>query len=1063
LALRIRKLLSSVGAHSFAPADPVTVLATVQALTLKSAVASASTAMRLDSVRTQSKQVSASLEQMLRTAEELNTRVQHVATASAKTLAAAGEMKELSISGRDLSKAAMDSSAELQTQMRATVQHIEKLVRGVTSIIRVSETIESIARETTLLSFNATIEAARAGEEGRGFAVVAAEVRSLAQHTEARTQEIKTILDALAAELTPTREALQVSCDLVATTAAGVQSAEESLQRIAELAGNADEDMNVVTKVVYDLREGIGSVFDNLKMATASSETISTAAQVLVRANFAVSQMVEQCFGQFGKINMDTQFHRGLRSARELSQQAREVFEHAIDTGLCSLEDVLAYDYREIKGPQIQSLSRLFDVSRVPSEGFNPPKYSTRYDSVVDVDIRRVMDQVKASEPGLLYAMVCDINLYLPIHHSECCRDWTGIPEKDAAENRMKRFFYDRWTNTEAVRTGMGPSSKDVPNRASREQFTQAGCEMLERPDSKDIFSVRIHVREAAVVVVAVNVPIYVKGQRFGAVSVAWTESGAASPTPAKSKPMYRRFLRSVGPLVSTSTASPVSVVAEVQALTIKSAVATANTISSLNSVNAKIEQTGSSLDKTLYVAEELQTQFRRVSTTSARTLSAAGEMKKFSAHGQLVSQQAVNSSGQLSIQMQATVEHIQKLVKGVTAIIKVSESIRSIARQTTLLSFNAAIEAARAGDQGKGFALVAGEVRSLAQHTETRSKEIKLILDELATELAPAHRALEASRGLVESAAAGVQSVSESLDRIATLATDADHDMNGVAQVVHELSEGIDSVFVDLKTAAGSSEAIAKHAEAFITRNFEVAEVINECFVEFGKIDVDSAFHRSLGKARELSHLVRDVFERAINADRCSLDDVLQYEYREIKGADIQRLSRLFDVSRVPPSGFDPPKFSTRYDAEVDVEIQRVMDQIKASEPGLLYATVTDLNLYMPIHHAEFCRDWTGIRETDNAGSRLKRFFYDKWVTTEGARIGLGPNSKSVPNRGSREQFIQAGCEMREQPGSDDVFRTGIQIRDATTVVFTVQVPLFVKGHRYGSAACGWVGGERS
>ena len=56
---------------------------------------------------------------------------------------------------------------------------------------------------------------------------------------------------------------------------------------------------------------------------------------------------------------------------------------------------------------------------------------------------------------------------------------------------------------------------------------------------------------------------------------------------------------------------------------------------------------------------------------------------------------------------------------------------------------------------------MVAGEVRLLAQHTEARTKEIKTVLDSLATELAPAHEALQTSRKLVDSTAHGVRSVS--------------------------------------------------------------------------------------------------------------------------------------------------------------------------------------------------------------------------------------------------------------------------------------------------------------
>jgi methyl-accepting chemotaxis protein len=410
---------------------------------------------------------------------------------------------------------------------------------------------------------------------------------------------------------------------------------------------------------------------------------------------------------------------------------------------------------------------------------------------------------------------------------------------------------------------------------------------------------------------------------------------------------------------------------------------------------------------------------------------------------------------------MQATVTHIEKLVKGVTAIIRVSETIQAIARQTTLLSFNATIEAARAGEQGKGFAVVAGEVRSLAQHTEARTKEIKSILDALATELEPAHQALQVSRQLVDSTADGVQSVGASLERIAELATDTDHNMNAVATVVNELSDGVDNIFTNLKTATASSETIAKHTQALVNANFSVSNIVEESFIQFARIDMDTQFHRALRNARALSRLGRKVFEDAIDAGRCTIDDVLSYEYREIRGAEIQTLARLFDVSRVPLHGFDPPKYSTRYDSVVDVELQRAMDQIKFGDPTLLSTTIVDLNLYIPIHHQDSCQDWTGIAEKDTSGNRIKRFFYDRWLTTEGVRVGLGPAAAQVPDRASREDFIQAGCEMRERPGSEDRFCVKLQVRDTGMVVVAVHVPIFVKGHRWGAASCSWNGGD--
>lgn len=507
--------------------DPKEVLSQVQALTIGSGIGSARTALSLYSVSSQAKKVGASLDAMLATAELLHTNFSQVSGASGTTLAAAAEMQRLSVDGRNLSRRASDSSAELVTQMQATVEHIEKLVQGVDSIIRVSETIEAIARKTTLLSFNATIEAARAGDQGRGFAVVAAEVRSLAQHTEACTVEIKAILDELALELAPAKEALQTSRELVEGTAEGVRLVETALDRIAELAADTDRDMNAVATVVNELSDSIESVFSNLKRATVSAQGISAEAKALVRANYAVSQLVDECFIQYATVDLDSQFHRYLRAARLLARRAGAVFEDVIDRGLCTLEDVLACEYREIKGADIQTLSRLFDVSRVPATGFEPPKFATRYDGLVDVELQRVMDETKAADPTIDYAIVLDANLYCPTFHADGSLAWTGIPEKDLFGNRMKRFYDGKWSTTEGVRLGMGPSAKTVPERASRQQFIAAGCELTEQAGSADKFMVRVYVREAVDAVMSLMLPIFVKGQHYGGVSLGWA---AAKP-----------------------------------------------------------------------------------------------------------------------------------------------------------------------------------------------------------------------------------------------------------------------------------------------------------------------------------------------------------------------------------------------------------------------------------------------------------------------------------------------------------------------------------------------------
>lgn len=497
------------------------VFAALETAITRTAVGAARTSMRLASVSSQIRRTNEALDEMLRHAGALNDDIQRISEASRETHAASREMRQVTAEGTRLGSSSVEATRQLQDQMGVTRERIDRLLASVHAVMQVSKVIDDIAQQTQLLSVNASIEAARAGDQGRGFGVVAREVGQLAENTAKRTREIKTLLDRITADLGPTRQAVEKSGALVEDAASHAKALGEAMGRMDTLADGIATHMQAIAEAVEQQREGLQQMFGQLRGATGSAQAIGKDAEEMTSATFALSELTESTFVHFAGVDTGSVFHRALALGRELSAGTSRIFEEAIDSGRCSLENVLATDYREIRGADIRSLAHLFDVSRVPAQGFTPPKYHTRYDAAVDVALQEEMDRIKARERELIFALVIDLNAYGPIHNREYCKDWTADPAKDLVGNRIKRFFTDQRVLVRGARVGLDRCEK-LPDRAERSAFQQAGCELRERPADRDAFLVQTYARDTGAIVTALTLPIFVKGQRWGAALLGW-------------------------------------------------------------------------------------------------------------------------------------------------------------------------------------------------------------------------------------------------------------------------------------------------------------------------------------------------------------------------------------------------------------------------------------------------------------------------------------------------------------------------------------------------------------
>ena len=197
--------------------------------------------------------------------------------------------------------------------------------------------------------------------------------------------------------------------------------------------------------------------------------------------------------------------------------------------------------------------------------------------------------------------------------------------------------------------------------------------------------------------------------------------------------------------------------------------------------VNSSVELLSQKSSQTLTISTD-QSQFVETIVTAVNEMSAAvrevarnamdtateiNTVNDQTLEGKRVLGLSVDQIGQLSKSVKQAVTVIEKLSENSTNIASVLDVIRGIAEQTNLLALNAAIEAARAGEQGRGFAVVADEVRTLASRTETSTQDIRQMIEKLQHGVLDAVKTIEAGAALTDSTVSLTAQTQNALDEI--------------------------------------------------------------------------------------------------------------------------------------------------------------------------------------------------------------------------------------------------------------------------------------------------------
>ena len=460
------------------------------------------------------------------TAETLARTVASSAESAQQSADFARSMASLTEEGQAISQESADSSRKLCDHTRETGTRLNALMERIQEVTTVSKVIEEIANQTNLLALNAAIEAAHAREMGKGFAVVADEVRKLAVRTTEQTAEVNKLLAQVLQEFDPARKAMEQSLTFANHAMERTEQVGKRLSDLLELAKSTSDISQSIADSMTSQVETSLSLSASTRTSVQTIEALGQGILHFADEALELSELTEDGFSYLSEFRTDSLFHRTLAHARELAMRAEAILERPIREGLCQGRDLLDSSYTEIKGAAIQGLGRLFDVRHVPESGFTPPKYHTPYDALVDEALQPLFDEVMARESSYTFAVIVDLNVYVPTHNRIYMKDWTGDPAKDLAGNRIKRIFNEVPVLVRGSRVGLGKAAEALPALSRREVFLQVGCDLSESAKAKEAFLVQTYARDTGVPMTALSVPLFLQGQRWGSAMIGWSDEG---------------------------------------------------------------------------------------------------------------------------------------------------------------------------------------------------------------------------------------------------------------------------------------------------------------------------------------------------------------------------------------------------------------------------------------------------------------------------------------------------------------------------------------------------------
>jgi methyl-accepting chemotaxis protein len=265
---------------------------------------------------------------------------------------------------------------------------------------------------------------------------------------------------------------------------------------------------------------------------------------------------------------------------------------------------------------------------------------------------------------------------------------------------------------------------------------------------------------------------------------------------------------------------------------------ATENATASIQQISAAVEQIAggslrqaSQMKETLHIMQELSVAIQQIAAYSKATFSGSQETAEFAGKGAEEVERSVDKMRIIAEAVNNSSQAVQKLHERSEQIGEIVNLITSIADQTNLLALNAAIEAARAGEHGRGFAVVADEVRKLAEGSGTAAQQIGELIQEIQMDTARASQAMSEGNKEVQEGVNTALHAKSALDEIVKAVHRMENMVEEITNAAQEQYGGISSVVdtVDsVSSIAQSSSVSTQQVAASVDMQMTTNEHIN-------------------------------------------------------------------------------------------------------------------------------------------------------------------------------------------------------------------------------------------